>query len=430
MHEIKLLFVDDEVNILRSVVRLLRQCEYTVMTASTGEEALALLHEHEFAAVISDQRMPGLEGTELLERVHRIQPAAVRMILTGYADIDAAMDAINRGAVYRFLTKPWDDEQFRLTIAHAVEQFRLVEQNRLLQVLTECQNEELRLLNEGLETRVQERTREVSELSSRLDATLRGALAVLAQLIESSSSTLGNHSRRVADTAVRMGKQLQMSDESMRQLEVAALLHDIGKLQLPPALLRSERNRLSEEEQILWKRHPADGEAIIRAIPNLEEASSCVRHHHERLNGSGYPDGLRGEQIPLGAQVVALADAFDKELNSRNAFTSRTSSEAISTLRRRANEWFDVHLLDVLEIVVNEQRDAGSHPDLVLEINADDLKPGMILAQEVRTDSGALLLSTETELTGDAIHRLRKFPSIATRSGIRVYRRKEHVAPV
>ncbi|MEZ6060786.1 MAG: response regulator [Planctomycetaceae bacterium] len=418
----KILFVDDEPNIVRACKRVLRNTDSEVFITTTAGEALELAKEHEFAVVVSDQRMPGMEGTDLLEQIRRIQPDAVRIILTGYADMSAAVDAINRGAVYRFLMKPWDDEQLRSTISHAVAQFALIEENRRLHVLSEAQNEQLRELNEGLERRVAERTSQVIELSGRLDQTLKGALNVLAQLVEISSSTIGNHSRRVADLSLRIGRELSLCDDELRQLEAAALFHDIGKLHLPGAVLRKPRNQLSKEELATLQRHATDGEAIVKAIPFLDDAAAFVRHHHERFDGTGYPDRLSGNTIPLGARIIAVADAFDKQLNEKVTYRDRTVTSVIADVKRRAPEWYDPTIVAVLARCVGDSESAGCELERVLEVNADDLVPGMVLAQDLLTDSGALLLSRDTELSNESLRRLKSMTALSLKCGVKVYR--------
>lgn len=416
------LFVDDEINVVRACKRVLRRSGYKIFTTTSHEEALQLAREHELSVVVSDQRMPLMEGTELLEQICAIQPAAVRIILTGYADITAAIDAINRGAVYRFLTKPWDDEQLCLTIDHAVEQYNLIEENRRLQVLAECQNEQLKMLNEGLEQRVAERTREVTDLSSRLEQTLKGALDVLGRLMEISSSTIGNHSRRVADLCVKIGRQMELGDEELLQVEVAGLLHDIGKLPLPGQLLRKDRSRLSAQEQKTLRGHAVAGETIIRAIPYLDDAAKFVRHHHERFNGAGYPDAISGSKIPLGARIVSVADAFDKQLNGRNDFSDRSVEDVVEFIRQRGSTWFDVAVVEALDKSVRQNSSEAMDLERFLELNSTDLVPGMRLAEDVVSDTGAMLLKSGSDLTEKLIERLQGFQSAALCAGIRVLR--------
>lgn len=422
MDNLKVLFVDDEPGIVRACYRVLRNTGVEVLTTVSAFEAVRLAETHEFAVVVSDQRMPEMEGVQLLEKIRELQPDSIRIILTGYADITAAVDAINRGAVYRFLNKPWDDEQLRSTIRLAVEQYQLLHENRRLLALTARQNEELRQLNESLEHRVVERTREVTELSERQEATLKGSLKILTQLMEVNSSTIGHHSRRVADLAVQIGEQMQLSRDEIRQLEVAALLHDVGKLMLPGHLVRKDRSRLTREERTILQQHAIRGEAIIHAIPFLDDAASYVRHHHEQVNGSGYPDQLRGQAIPLGARIIAVADAWDKQLNDRSTFHTQSAPEVLSWIRSHVNEAFDSSVVRALEAVFREGDVDDTVVEDIIEVNLADLRPGMILATDIRSDAGALLLPADAKLTAEGIRRLRHIENVSLMNGVPVRR--------
>ncbi|MCA9051265.1 MAG: response regulator, partial [Planctomycetaceae bacterium] len=412
-----ILFVDDELNIVRACRRILRSTGAEIVTTTSAKEAVELAKNRSFSVVVSDQRMPEMEGTELLEQIRQIQPDSVRIILTGYADISAAVDAINRGAVFRFLNKPWDDDGLRSVIRQAVAQYDLVRENRRLHELTQTQNEELRDLNEMLEYRVGERTREVTELSCRLDATLKGALKILTQLMDVNSSVIGHHSRRVADLAVRIGQELNLEQESLRQLEVAALLHDIGKLMLPGHLLKKPRGQQSREERLQMQQHSAKGEAVLRAIPHLEAAASYVRSHHEAVNGAGYPDQLKGAEIPLGARIIAAADAWDKKLNNRDNFHQQTPAEVMSYIHAHAGDLFDGNVVQALERVLRGDEECARPAEDVVDVNPADLKPGMVLAADIRSDSGALLLPADAVLTQEGIRRLRQMDHIDLLTG-------------
>ena len=243
-------------------------------------------------------------------------------------------------------------------------------------------------------------------------------------LMEINSTTIGNHSRRVADLSKNIGKQMGLENEDLRQLEVAGLLHDIGKLTLPSQILLKDRTRLTNSERKTLQSHATEGEAIVRAIPNLGDAATFIRHHHERFNGSGYPDALKAEEIPLGARIVAVADAFDKRFNAKDDFSEQTAADAVSTLADRGNEWFDANVVGALGEVVSGSDQVNEAIDQVIELNVEDLQAGMVLAKDVLTDSGALLLPAEYELTDAAIARLSTNKSASLVAGIAVLRRR------
>src|ERR1043166_5949693 len=262
----KIMIVDDEPANLRLLERLFRR-DYQVIVAASGQEALKLLEQHDVALLVTDQRMPGMTGIELLKRTAEFRPHMVRIILTGYTDIGALVEAINCGQVYKYVTKPWNNDQLRLTVARAVEHY---EQTR--------SRHELELANRRLSARLQQMTRAVVR-------SITGAL-------EAKDEHLYGHARRVGGYSVATGRRLRLDTAALEQLSLAATLHDIGKIATPDAVL-------------------------LKPGPLTEEESACVRHHPEDWDGAGYPDGLAGEQIPLASRIIRLTDAYDAMTSPR-----------------------------------------------------------------------------------------------------------------
>ena len=299
MSDSKVLFVDDEENILTSCQRLLRKESFEVLTCSNPEEALKLFDQHTFAVVVSDHRMPQMEGTVFLAKVRELAPATIRLILTGYADMKSAVDAINKGAVARFLTKPWNDDDLRMNVRQAVNQYELISENRRLQELTVQQNKELESLNQNLEQKVAERTAEVVQLNQSLEKSLLGTVQVLAEATEIHSPVIGNHARRVTILAEAMGRQLGLSDRQLFDLKIAASLHEIGILGISQEVLDKPESQRSVSEIAQFRRHMLNGERIIKGVPYLENVARTIRHYKESFDGSGLPDQLVDQPSPL-----------------------------------------------------------------------------------------------------------------------------------
>ncbi len=386
----RVLFVDDEANILHSVRRVMRKADVEIETTTDAEEALRMVEADAFAVVVSDQRMPRMEGVELLEKVRVHSPDTVRIILTGYADVQASVDAINKGAVYRYLNKPWEDDDLRNTVRQAVDQYLLVKENRRLQELTESQNDELKDLNENLKQKVMERTWEVLRLNQKLEHSFMGAVHAMARLGEMHSTVVGSHAKRVALLSTEMAKRLGIEGKDLMQVEVAATLHDIGKTLINPVILRKAESDLDVGDRAILREHPVHGEAIVRLVPNNEDAAVYVRHHHERFDGNGYPDGLAGVDIPLGARIIAVANAYDKLLNSRFSFANTTPAQAMHVARGRVNSEFDPAVLEALGEVIRDI-DNQMKNGYEIEIDVADLRPGMVLSRDLVSTSGAVL---------------------------------------
>jgi response regulator RpfG family c-di-GMP phosphodiesterase len=224
--------VDDEESITKSLCRLFRKEGYEIYTASSGQQGLDTLKEagKPFSLIISDQRMAEMTGAEFLEKAKKVFPRAVRILLTGYSDMDAIVDAVNKGEVHRYLTKPWNDDDLLLQVRQSLEQYELVVENRRLLALTKDQNKELRELNNSLEEKVAERTREVtqkneelSSLNRQLESNLYNTVRAFASLAEMLTPALEGHGRRVGALSRKIAQELRLPEEEVSQIEIAGL---------------------------------------------------------------------------------------------------------------------------------------------------------------------------------------------------------------
>lgn len=426
----RVLLVDDEPKVLSALKRLLHRERFDVVTTTSPEDVPSLMGEASYAVVVSDHRMPGMEGPELLEKVREASPDTIRIMLTGCADVQTAMEAINRGAVYRFLTKPWNDEELRITVRQGVSQYELVSENRRLEGLIQKQNEELKDLNQNLERKVELRTEEISRLNAELEKSFVGSVQVLAGLAEMHSTVIGSHSKRVRALSKEVAARLGLSGRDLFQVEIAAALHDIGKIGISPDILRKPEASLGRHEQAVYQRHPVQGEAVVRMVPDLGEASRLIRHHHERFDGRGFPDHLQGHKIPVGSRVIAAVDAYDKALNTRSLFASATPEKALRFVRGRVNDCFDLEVASALSHCLKEGN-VALEDGVEVEVRLADLREGMVLSRELRTSRGVLLLPGNCRMRKEHLSRLLKYheqdPIV---EGIRVYRGGTVAAPV
>lgn len=308
------LLVDDEPGVLSALRRLLRPTGYRVLTAESGAAGLELLAAHPVDLIISDMRMPNMNGAEFLSRARAQSPDTMRILLTGYAEIDAAVCAINEGGVYRYLNKPWDDQDLLLTVRRAIEQRTLAREAARLTELTRQQNHRLQALNAGLESQVEARTEEIrqtvlflEDAQHDLKSNFTKMARVCANMIELRCGIAGGQSMRVGDLARRIALACGLTGLQSQDIFHAALLHGIGKLSLPDGLLRKSLDRLAPEEMQLYLQHPLRAQMVLTPVPQLQAVAHIIRHQYERYNGRGTPDRLVGEHIPIGARIVALA---------------------------------------------------------------------------------------------------------------------------
>lgn len=424
-----LLFVDDEPNILNALRRLFRPLGYKIHTADGGSEGLALLEQEPVDLVISDMRMPNMDGAQFLEQVRQRWPDTMRILLTGYADVSSTIAAINKGEIYRYVTKPWDDNDITLLVKHALERKDLEREKLRLEKLTLRQNDELKELNANLETKVQERTEEVRQTmgfleiaNKKLKESFITSIKVFANLIELREPSLAGHSRRVADHARTLARRLNLSDAEVQDIFVAGLLHDIGKIGQPDKLLAKPFVALAGEERDLALRHPAIGQAALMGLEQLHGAAKLIRAHHERWDGMGYPDGLSGLAIPKGARILALVNDYDGAQIGTLLSKRLNPSEALAYIAEGRGKRYDPQVVDVFTGMMSGQ---ASTAVVEMAIKSPQLKAGMVLSRDLMSHEGVMLLSRDFVLNDVIIEQIRNFEHSTGRAmPIHIYTKK------
>ena len=401
-----LLCVDDEANILSSLKRLFRPTGYRVLTAASGEEALAVMEKEAVDLIVSDMRMPGMNGAQVLAAARMRWPETVRILLTGHADMSSTIEAINGGQLHRYIAKPWDDNEVLLVVREGLEKRSLLREKTRLEALTQSQNEELKQLNASLEAKVAERTAELATAHDKLKTGFLNTIKTFSNLIELRGGQMAGHSRRVADLARRLGQALKLPAHEAQDLFFAALLHDLGKIGLPDTLLGKPFNQLTPDERNEMVKHPAKGEALLMGLEQLHGAARLIRAHHERFDGQGYPDGLAGSAIPPGSRILAVANDYDAVQLGAISPKRASAEEALQYLRAGRGHRYDPAVLDVLDKLLGGAAKAEAGP---LPIQSDKLKPGMVLARDLVTRDGVLLLARDFIVDNNLIRQIQGF---------------------
>ncbi|WP_426303989.1 HD domain-containing phosphohydrolase [Acidovorax facilis] len=401
----RILCVDDEPNIVASLRRLFRGSGYQVTTATSGAEAIAHLEQEPVDLVFSDMRMPGMSGAQLLEQIRERWPKTTRVLLTGYADIGSTIAAINSGEVYRYITKPWDDGEVLATAHQIFERHALEDEKTRLEELLRSKNQALMELNETLEEKVAARTSELLQLSQKIKKNYLTSIKVFSNLMEWRGGQLSGHSRRVADLARRTARAMNMTEADQQDAFIAGLMHDIGQIALPDTLLAKPVPKLSEEETAQYRRHAVLGEQALMALDDMQTVSNIIRSHHERHDGLGYPDGLVGEMIPMGACILAVVDTYDDLQIGHLSSTPLSAADARSMIARGRGSQFHPEVVDVfLQMLLKAAPVADAPPRM---LRTAQLRPGMILARDLLSSEGAVLLAADHVLTAELIKRLR-----------------------
>jgi response regulator RpfG family c-di-GMP phosphodiesterase len=316
----KILIVDDEPANIRLLERLFRG-KYTVVSALSGAEALELLAMHDVALIISDQRMPGMTGIEFLMRAAEIRPQVVRIVLTGYTDVNSLVEAINSGVVYKYVTKPWVNPELLQTVDRALEHYETIKSQH-----------ELKLQNQRLE--------------ALLEATRTNFVNIFVDMLGAEDPPALEHARRTSSYAVAIGQNLGLEVQDLRQLSLAALLHEIEYVGISNAPLLKTMPYYEDppaEQKFEWRLQ------LLSSIPDFEELAFTIRHQHEKWDGSGGPKGFVGEQSPLHSRIIAVAAAYD-EMTSPHPHSSQpplTRDEAIMRLQLEGARKFDPEVVGV-----------------------------------------------------------------------------------
>jgi len=414
-----LLLVDDETSVLSALRRLFRMNGYAIEQAASGAEGLEILARKPIDLVISDMRMPVMDGAAFLERVRESHPETVRILLTGYADIGSTIAAINRGEIHRYIAKPWDDQDLLLLVREALRRRDLERQNAELLALTRTQNAELQDLNRTLEARVAARTAELEQINAMLEASYEEvnaqftmAITVFSSLLEMRQGRMAGHARRVSDLAGRMARLLGMNERQRQDVVLGALLHDIGKLGFPDEMLAKPVSKYNAQEMTRYQRHPVDGEAALLALDRLRPAAQIVRQHHERLDGRGFPDRLAGEDICLGARIVAAASDYDGLESGHLGEQSFSAAQARQALLDSVGSR---HEARVVQALFDAAREIEEEEKADVEIDLKLLKPQMVLARPLLSPKGAILLPAGHKFDAPMILRITE---LADRFGV------------
>jgi response regulator RpfG family c-di-GMP phosphodiesterase len=363
-------------------------------------------------------RMPEMDGAQFLEQVRQRWPDTMRLLLTGYADMASTINAINRGQIYRYVAKPWNDDELPIIIREALERRRLLAENARLVELTKLQNDQLRELNEGLERKVVERTAELGQVNSflslangQLKKKFLVSIKMFTGLIELRGGVMAGHSRRVGELARRVAQECGLDEKAQNDVFLAGLLHDIGKIGLSDGLLARPVSLMNGSQMTEYCRHAAAGEAALMPLEELRDAARLVRSHHEHFSGHGFPDSLHDEEIPLGSRILAVVNDYDGFQIGTLAEKKLTPEQALAMLRQLAGKRYDPKVIEVFSRMA-EQNLLGEANER--RLGADQLKPGMVLARDFVGENGALLLAADVHLTPAMVSQIQ---ALAARRG-------------
>jgi putative nucleotidyltransferase with HDIG domain len=364
-----ILIVDDEKSILNAFKRILADEDYDVHVTNNGADGLKKLRSAKkpYSLIICDQRMPEMNGVEFFSQVKDIFPDAVRILLTGYADSDSIIEAINKGGVHLYFTKPWHEEEILLHIRQSLSKVEILRENKRLIELIKEKNEELTELNKSLEKKALEKTKDLIVQTEKLKESYRksqvildGIVRTLSKIIETRDPYTAGHEDQVARIACKIAREMKLTDDQISFIHIAATLHDIGKISIPSEIL-TKPNTLNDLEKEIIKTHCRVANDVLANIEFPYPVAEIIYQHHERMDGSGYPRGLRGEQIALEARIIGVADVIDAMASYRPYRPALGVDAAIDEIIKFRGIAYDSKVVDACLKVY--QRSSGNFAD-------------------------------------------------------------------
>jgi len=357
-----IVLVDDDSQSLNLLLRLVTEAvgtEQEVLLAGSSEEGLGILYRirndgKQLDMVITSQSLPGTSGTRFLEILHSQFPGVIKILVSDRPSLEEAVYAFNNAGLDRYIAKPWQPEDMKFTVTSLLRQAAMRRTNERLLLDLQKRNIEL---NNAL--------RELKEAKQEVENSYLSAVQSLAVALEAKDRYTAGHSQRVSRFATMIARGLNLPAQEVRTIGQIGLLHDIGKIGMDDKIL-NKPGKLTSEEYDIVRQHSVIGAQILAPVRSLEGHLTGIRHHHEAWDGDGYPDGLKGEAIPLNARVVCLADSFDAMTSTRPYRPGRTLQQAIVEMRRCAGSQFDLRCVEAFIVILEREVEPAQFPSPTL----------------------------------------------------------------
>lgn len=408
---IRVMFVDDEINILKTLKRMMSFEAYECVYASSGPEALELLESDPCDIIISDMRMPAMNGDAFLTKAKVLCPESQRFILSGYADFNSLVTALNEGHIQQFISKPWDDEQLLQKISDAAEVILIRKERDRLRKENESQAQLLLEANQTLEETVKSRTKELQQTADMLDLNYLELkisyslfIDVIAQALQLRTTAPKDHINDIADTAEALAIALDLSEFEQDVVYKAAKLHELGKIRTPDTTLNKPLGTLTGNELSDYKLYPFQGYSLLTSLDNLSDVANLIKSHCEYYNGKGFPNHLSGQDIPIGSRIISISMFYFMYRNGLIDGQSHSDEAAEKFIRGNSGRLVDPNLVEpFLACVADQIAKKGKFESRVTIKTAE---PGMVLTRDIFNLRGMIMLTKGAVLTSKIISKL------------------------
>ena len=396
-----ILLLDDDRDLLETLNEQLKCEGYDVIACPSPDAALACMERRQFAAIISDQHMPGMTGLEFFGRVRKAQPDASRILITGILALDTVVGAINQGEIFRFLAKPWSRAELLATVENAVQRHRLIVDNNRLRADTLALNGQLEDANGKLVEKLNElieQKQRLAEAHEALNENFDHSLGLCYRIINTFYPLLGARTKAVVELCRKMTASDEFTAREKHVLMASAWLHEIGLVGVDREILHklfTRPNECQPEEWVSIRQHPIYGQTMAAYVDRLNTVGETIRAHHERFDGKGYPDRLAGQLIPWTARCLAVAAAFVE--------TGLPREQASALIVNESGRAFDPDAVRLFFKVTQ----VSDLPRQVAEITMNEMKPGMHLAKGIFSPAGLLLFPEGQVLTDGTISKIK-----------------------
>lgn len=397
------LFLDDEPNILRAMKRLFHGRQHRLVLVDDGNKALDFMKNNEVHVVVCDMKMPAMNGEAFLEQVAQLYPDTYRIVLSGYADADRLLNAVNKGRIHRYIQKPWSNEALIAAIEDGTNNFRLKFENDDLQKKVSEQNRRLSLLNSSLEERVELRTVQMKTAIKRADMQGIATKKVLCNALNSLPFVDVNFGKRVSQLAVKMAHALQLDAKEIEDIKFAGLIAELGFVGLNENIYTNAYTKMTPKQQSEYNNQGNIALLILSPAIHLKPICEMLVNQFEFVDGSGHPKGLKKEDIPIGAQIIGIARDYYRLTLGRYDGEKYSNKVAIGKLNQFAGLHYSTQVLSALEGVMLVENSPSQSEGL----STRDLANGMTLTEAIYNEKDILVMPQGQTLDEPAIAKLK-----------------------